>query len=343
MHLCKLKTENHQMRLPHRIYWIGIVALLIVSIASCKKTEEEEVTPESMSGNVVFDIPYYVQKGEIVTMSASGIMTPKDAGYKWYITGLYSDTLRANTVTVQFPDSIGVFNVMATAFSLGYYTTVTSQQVTTIDTAWNTSLSGLEDATGYIVDERDGHAYGYVTVGDRDWFNQNLAWQGSGVPFKASPVTAGLFGSFYTWYEAVYEDVCPEGWSVPTAQDWEAFAAALGGKELPFIDNWAGLGSKASAEALLNGDRMWPYSPDNTHTNDVGWNAIPIGYTFSVSSPAEFQGMNKYGCWWSATEKDDDQAFFRYIWYDLGDFPMSYTGKDDMRANVRCVRMHPQS
>ena len=322
--------------------WFALMSLVLLSLLSCKKAEEEEETHESMSGTVTFDVPYYVLKGETVTMTASGIFYPREVTYRWYLTGIYTDTLSRRTITVQFPDSLGVFAVMAQAIASDFYTSSTTQAVTTIDTTWGSSLTGLQRSAQSIEDVRDGHVYGYVTAGDRDWFTQNLAWQGTGVPFRSSPATAGMFGSFYTWNEAMSGDVCPEGWRVPTHADWESLAAVLnGGRALPFVDNWAGLGVKASADAYLNKERMWPYSPDNAHTNDIGWNALPLGFTFAGTN--DFSGLNAYGCWWSATEKDAAQAFYRYIWYDLGDFPMAYTDKDDMRASIRCVRMHPQS
>lgn len=322
-----------------------VAALLMVSgLVACKEEEEEEATPDSMSGSVVYDIPYYVLKGETVTMSASGIIYPRDVYYKWYVSGVYSDTLTAPTITVRFPDSIGVFTVSAHAYAPGFYSNSNSQQVTTIDTTWNSSLSGLNRSEDdYIVDPRDGRVYYYVTLGELDWFSQNLAWQGSGSPFQASKATAPLFGSFYTWNEAVHDDVCPLGWRVPDQADWESLATVLsGGKSISFIDNWTGLGVKASVEAYMNDERIWPYSPDNAHTNDFGWNGLPLGFSTSLSEKL-VTGYGEYGCWWSATEKNDSQGFYRYIWYDRGDFPMSYTDKDDMRASVRCVRTHPQS
>ena len=297
-----------------------------------------------MSGSVLFDIPYYVLKGETVTMSASGIIYPETAYYKWYITGVYSDTLSVSSVTVRFPDSIGVFKVAAFAYAPGFYNTSRTQDVTTVDTTWNTSLTGLRRGTGSVVDARDGRSYDYVTLGGLDWFSQNLAWQGTGVPFQASKATAPMFGSFYTWKEAVEEEACPAGWRVPTREDWESLSAAMNdGQPLDFYGNWPGLGEKASADAWMNGERMWPYWPDNLHTNDYGWNALPMGYTFVNTYDELFNGVGSYGCWWSATEKNAEQAFYRYIYCDRGDFPMSYTSKTDMRANVRCVRTHPQS
>ncbi len=330
------------MSLLKRIGWLFAVAALFLGLSGCKAEEEEEAQSETMTGSVTFDIPYYVLKGETVTMSASGIIYPKDVTYHWYISGVYDDSLSFQKISVRFPDSLGTFQVSGIAYADGYYISSKSISVTTIDTTWNTSLQGLARSHQVMVDARDGKSYQYVTLGGLDWFSQNLAYQGTGIPFKASKAAAPLFGSMYTWNEAVTENVCPEGWRVPSNEDWESLAAAMNsGKALPFFDNWAGLGMKASADAYINESRMWPYSPDNTHTNTYGWNGLPLGYTYG--NGIEYVGMNNYGFWWSSSEKDAGNGFYRYIWYDRGDFPMSYTGKSDMRINVRCVRTHPQS
>ena len=327
------------MNLIKKTGWLILALALFCGLSACKE-EEEETTSESMSGAVLFDIPYYVLKGETVTMSASGVIYPETVNYKWFISGVISDTLSVNTITVQFPDSIGVFTVAAFASAPGFYVNSSRQDVTTVDTTWNASLTGLLRGTGSIVDARDGRSYDYVTLGDLDWFSQNLAWQGTGVPFRSSPATALMFGSSYTWEEAL--EACPEGWHLPTLADWESLGTALnGGVPVSFFDDWKGLGAKASADARLNDERMWPYSPDNLHANSVGWNAIPLGYGAVGSN--EIQGMNEYGCWWSAAEKNADQAYYRYIYYDLDSFPTAFAPKDVLRISVRCVRTHPQS
>lgn len=331
------------MNLIRKFGWLALVLALVSGLAACKQ-EEEETTAKSMSGSVVYDIPYYVLKGETVTMSVSGIIYPADASYKWYVSGVYADTLTANPLTVRFPDSIGVFRVAAYSYADGFYSLSNVQDVTTIDTTWNTSLTGLRRGEGSVADERDGRIYDYVTLGGLDWFSQNLAWQGAGVPFKASRSTASLFGNFYTWEEAVTGHVCPAGWRIPTNADWESLSAAMNdGQPLDFFGNWTGIGVKASADAWLNGTRMWPYTPDNVHSNDFGWNALPLGYTFVHANSGNFSGVGSYGCWWSASERNADQAYYRYIYSDRPDFPMSYTSKTDMRASIRCVRTHPQS
>ena len=319
--------------------------LLLIAITACKE-DEEETTSESMSGDVEFSIPYYVLKGEIVTMSASGIIDPREVTYKWYVSGVYLDTLNTPTVTIQFPDSLGTFTVTATSYAQNFYTSSATQNVTTLDTAYNASLQNVPRSGQSIVDPRDGRQYAYVTVGDLDWFSQNLATCGymcdlkATVPYKNSPSALGLFGVYYTWNEANHNP-CPEGWRVPDNSDWESLGSAMAGKPLSFIDDWAGLGEKASADALLNEERMWPYSPDNAHTNDFGWNALPLGTTdFNAK---EWSGENEYGYWWSATEKNASQGYYRYIYYDRGDFPVGYASKTGVRAAIRCVRTHPQS
>ncbi|MCR5710241.1 MAG: hypothetical protein K6G79_07145 [Bacteroidales bacterium] len=326
-----------------RTAFLAVLFAALVCFTGCKEEEEEEYTPETMTGSVTYDIPYYVLRGELVTLSASGVEYPsRDVTYKWYITGVYSDTLSTSVVTVRFPDSLGTFQVNCFSYYSGFYSLSTAQEVTTIDTTWNVSLQGLARSRDVFVDERDGRSYGYVTLGGLDWFSQNLGWLGSGVPFRKSPSTASMFGCFYTWEEAARGNVCPEGWRLPDNSDWESLSEALGdGSRQAFTGDWPGLGAKASVEAQFNGNRLWPYSPDNAHSNSAGWNALPMGCTFE--GVTNFSGMNEFGYWWSATEKNPEQAYYRYIWYDRGDFPMGFTGKSQMRASVRCVRTHPQS
>ena len=88
------------MNLIRKYGWLTLVLALFCGLVACKE-EEKETTLPSMSGTVTFDIPHYVLKGETVTMSASGIIYPTEVYYKWYIAGVYSDTLSFRTVTVR--------------------------------------------------------------------------------------------------------------------------------------------------------------------------------------------------------------------------------------------------
>lgn len=336
--------------MKHIVKNICLLALLALPLlASCKDDEEETETKPSLIGTVTFDLPEYLRCNDLVTLTASGITYPEGPiAYKWYAPEMDDDTLSLTTVTLQVPDSIGTFTISASAQYEGYYTSSTTRRFTTVDVSAEGSLKGLKYSPKTFTDKRDSQTYQYVTIGGLDWFAQNLAWDGAGSAFHDSPATHSLFGRIYHWDEATGgvsasglaagpQGICPEGWRIPTNEDWADLAKALSdGAEMSFDGKWEGLGEKLSADAYFNGARMWPYSPDNEHTNTVGWNAIPVGNTTAGYEMHDNYG--KYGFWWSATQKNADQAYFRYIYCDMNSFPMSSSSKADFGASVRCVR-----
>lgn len=334
--------------MKRRFIFICLTTLVFAITAfSCKKEEEEVETKLSMSGAVSFSAPAYIHKNSTLTLSVSGITAPKEFVYRWFIPALYKDTLTAQKITIHFPDTLAKYAITAIAYNPEYYNSSKSINVMTVDTTLNASLKGLKYGSS-VVDARDGQRYYTVEIGHLEWFAQNLAWAGAGTPFQNSPATHSLFGRFYSWEDATGgvsgsglasgpQGVCPDGWSIPTNEDWEDLAQALsGGKHLPFADNWEHLADLVTAPASFNEEQMWPFSPDQTQTNTFGWNALPLGNTqFGYSL---FRGFGEYAFFWSSTEKNPTQAYYRYIYYDLASFPMNFTTKEDFGANVRCVR-----
>ena len=333
----------------YRILWILALSALLLGVgASCEKKEEEEEEKLYMSGFVDYDIPAFVGIGETITLTASGITEPSEVEYKWYFGASYNDTLSARTVTVTFPDSLGTFAIIGIAVAPGYYNSSATQHVTTVDIGREKSLKGLKYSDKVFVDTRDGIEYEYVKIGNLDWFVRNLAYYKKGSAFQHSPITHTIFGRFYTWEEATGgksasglgcgpQGVCPKGWSIPTNEDWVDLATAVSGKQMAFVDNWEGLGDKLSVDARFNGERIWPYSPDNPHSNIVGWNALPMGNT-QYDHPL-FRRFKACALWWSSTQKNETQSYYRYIHKESPLFPMNFTSKEHFGASIRCVRL----
>lgn len=95
-------------------------------------------------------------------------------------------------------------------------------------------------ATGMWTDERDGSEYGWVRYGSMEWTTSNLRYKpvtGTVQP-DTTPVETGMyddgvasryyasFGYLYD-YEAAVAAV-PEGWRLPTADDWRRLEQICG-------------------------------------------------------------------------------------------------------------------
>ena len=159
-----------------------------------------------------------------------------------------------------------------------------------------------------------------------------------------------VFGRYYSYEEAV--TACPEGWTLPTSEDWDALVKAA--EEMK--------GSKTVAAALManadfNDTRMWEYWPEiGDITNESGISMIPVGYAMLGQKDANadntdpnleftyptasFKGYKEYAVFWTADKVDGEEGM-AYYKYFINKLPDLMTGKADMGtfgASVRCVR-----
>ncbi|MBQ7774041.1 MAG: hypothetical protein IJ383_08280 [Bacteroidales bacterium] len=331
---------------------IKFIALCAMSAAvvlgGCNKDEEEEETLLTLDGSPYFYLPSYAMTGDTLELTASGVAT-KGATYEWIYGGLdslyESDDLL--TVKVVVPDSLATYQVTLSADAGDeYYSSSLVQLITSLN---ESSLTGVKEPQGHFTDPRDNRTYGFVTVGNLDWFAENLKWKGAGAGYGKTDAAGEIMGRLYTWNDATggvsasglgcgVQGVCPPGWSIPTQEDWVDLAMAVnGGVEVSFLDDWKGMAPLLMAPAELNGAVLWPYSPDVTPTNDYGWNAISAGT--SNNNYNNYSNMYSYGMWWCSTEKDSNYAHFKYIYSEYPNVSVNYSSKDGIGVAVRCVRL----
>lgn len=329
-------------------YFLPIIAVVLILASSCKKNDDESET-EYMDGSLTYECPEYLTVSTQISLNATGITDPTDGiTYKWAMEGFSVDSLEGQNVVVTTPAETGDYTITVTASLDGYYSKTSAHSVTVIDPTSEASLKGLKKSGQYITDPRDGKKYYYSTIGNLDWFNYNLNYSGAGKAYENEEVLATFLGRLYTWSEATGgvsgsslgngpQGVCPPGWSVPTAQDWEDLGKTLNNSVItPFHSKWTGIGEKLTVNAQINDENIWKYSPNNGQSNMYTWNALPAGSM--MSNLTRFENIFSFGFWWSSTEKNSNSGEYRYIYFDSPDFPFNYVAKEYFGASVRCVR-----
>lgn len=317
--------------------------LSLLALAGCKKDDLSDVKL-MMEGDPVLAIDDYVAIGSEWTLEAGGIESPTEEdglGYFWTLKGIVDENDTTDVFSFVFGDEPGVYRLRCTAFHPEYYDNPSTKYITVLDTAFNASLK-IGDIPGLQIftDPRDGIEYRYVTVEGRDWFVTNLRYGAAGRTYMDNPVMWSITGGYYTYDEAMRGDdgdsVCPEGWRVPSEDDWDSLVSAFA--DNPGLNDpgehqvYFGAAPALMAAAMFNDEKMWRYSPDCEATNESGFSAIPAGY----ASLDRYYGINEYAAFWSS-EPYGDGGVYHYMYFDNEDLMVSYAS-GDFRASVRCVR-----
>jgi uncharacterized protein (TIGR02145 family) len=208
--------------------------------------------------------------------------------------------------------------VLIIAFFIG---TAAAQQVATVI-----------DGSGMLTDGRDGKRYKTATIGGKRWMAENLnykpqsdqSWCHDNDDSKCAE-----YGRLYDWNTA--KTACMTGWHLPSREEWNKLVAAAGG------DKKAGKRLKAASGWKWKQSREDKISPDKSGngTDSYGFSALPGGYRGSFGS--SFGGAGDYGVWWTATESDSVNAYYRGMDYDKDGVSETNYYKRGGRS-ARCVQ-----
>ena len=265
---------------------------------------------------------------------------------KYYI---YRDSLLHDSVEVTT-----VNDTVYTDQNFSNYQTY-SYFIRSVDTLGNLSQPSdtIEVFPCEIIADVDENEYTTTKIGEQVWMAENLATtkynDGTTIPNVTSDSQwADLSAPAYCWYdndEASYKDtygalynwyavetgkLCPDGWHVPSDEEWKELEMFLGmSQEDADTTGWRGTdeGDKLKVESGWNSD--------GNGTDDYGFTALPGGYRNGGSG--YFNDEGSYGYWWSSAEYSTSGAWRRSLSYSRSNV-RRYLDYRQSGFSVRCVR-----
>jgi uncharacterized protein (TIGR02145 family) len=164
-----------------------------------------------------------------------------------------------------------------------------------------------------FVDPRDGNEYKTIKIGNQTWFAENLRFAGDirhvtsvgewetlfrdNYASYSHPAWAyydfnssydKVHGKLYNWFAVHTGKLCPNGWHIPSDEDWKTLSNFLGGNEV--------------AGGKMKSFTDWSF-PNFGATNESGFSALASGILEYLSSSTT---MGKYAFFWSSTEDSSD-------------------------------------
>lgn len=194
------------------------------------------------------------------------------------------------------------------------------------------------------VTDIEGNIYKTVLVGNQVWMAENLRTStladGTEIPEVPDPVgwselaSPGLcwynndevankdsYGALYNYYTVNSGKLCPADWHVPSRDEWLQMRDVLG-------DTLTG-GGKLKEEGTLH----WN-SPNTGAVNSTGFTALPAGIRYFEGT---FNSASFFTSFWSATESDNNNAWYMSLYYSDAAVVILNTSKKD-GFSIRCVK-----
>jgi uncharacterized protein (TIGR02145 family) len=129
-----------------------------------------------------------------------------------------------------------------------------------------------------------------------------------------------MYGRLYKWNEA--KTVCPSGWHLSSNANWGDLVTAVGGN--------SDAGTKLKSTSGWNN---WSGATSGNGTDNFGFSALPGG---DRNTGGNFCCAGQLGSWWTAGERDTDDAYRRFMFYNELIVLNGYSSKED-GYSVRCV------
>ncbi len=327
---------------------IGILSLgLSIAISSCKKEEPVQLATLTTSAITSITATTAVSGGDI-SNSGGGDISAK--GVVW------SSSPNPTTTNSQTSDGSGSVSYTSNLTGLTANTTyyVRAYVTNSAGTAYGNQLSFTTTGGGSGIVSNpgagvtfNGYTYSSIVLGNgQEWMAENLKTttyaNGDPIPNVTEENQWGTlftgawshynndsqyenpYGKLYNWYTVNdSRNVCPTGWHVPSDAEWTVLTDYLGGNTVAGVKMKTTTGWNDYNGQSGNG------------TNESGFSGLPGGNRYNGSGG--FFNVGYFGYWWSSTENDSYDAWYRTLSYNFGTAGRSYYYKQS-GLSVRCLR-----
>ena len=266
-----------------------------------------------------------------VKSTTKGVLLPR-------LTDEQRDALYRNV-----PQGMLIFNTTDSALQIFIDTSWYTLNMVTPEIAPEPFNCGTSSISDY-----DGNEYSTVLIGSQCWMAENLRtthyadgtpipkvtgsteWNNLGDTDSAycwydndSATNAPIYGAFYTWAAVTgntsstgnpsgAQGICPDGWHVPSDEEWKDLEMFLGMAQADADDT--GYRGTNEGSKLVDSASLWSNGnlENDAEFGSSGFTAFPGGYR---DSDGTFYGLSFSAYFWCTTGYDTSYAWYRLLFY----------------------------
>lgn len=199
-----------------------------------------------------------------------------------------------------------------------------------------------------IIEDIDGNEYGTIKIGNQVWMSENLktskykdgtnilhitdkkVWADTDKAayshYDNDLSLANNYGNLYNW-RAANNNICPEGWDIPTKEEWDVLIKYVGGYEI------------AGEKLKEKGTSHW-FSPNEYFaTNEYGFSAFGNGKRYGLNIKLQSDSYKRGGYFWTSAEDKTtiNNAYAYVIGHHLKSIKQLSFNKNDGHG-IRCIK-----